>query len=271
MQSRSMHFMAILAVVSAAWLSGCVTVARSDKRPETPRSIRVAPEVTVTALGAVNIDVPLIVDHADLFPAGFMVRTGGIVLYIDPLIVDSTVPADYILITHPHEDHLSKPDIARIHHDRTVIVGPPAVAEKLPEYEVRVVRPGDRLDLGGIGCEAVPAYNTKKLFLWLSSHPRSAEYVGYVVTVGGVRIYHPGDSDVIPEMERIENITLALVPIDGGKLTMTTDEAASFVNALRPRIAVPMHYELETGEPERVRSLVDESIEVVYMDGRERG
>ena len=91
-------------------------------------------------------------------------------------------------------------------------------------------------------CEAVAAYNTKSGFLGLTPHPKSDENTGFVITIGGARIYQAGDTDFVPEMRTITNIIAALLPIGGGGLTMDPDQAAKAVNAIKPRIAIPMHF-----------------------------
>jgi len=81
----------------------------------------------------------------------------------------------------------------------------------------------------------VSAYNVSKKF-----HPKSADYVGYVVTVGGISIYHAGDTDLIPEMAAIK-CDVALLPI-GGNYTMDAEEAANALTVLTAKEAVPMHW-----------------------------
>jgi L-ascorbate metabolism protein UlaG (beta-lactamase superfamily) len=83
--------------------------------------------------------------------------------------------------------------------------------------------------------EAVPSYNTNKAF-----HPRASGWVGFVITVGGSRIYYPGDTDVIPEMESIM-ADIVVIPV-GGTYTMTAAEAADAVNLMKPVVAIPIHY-----------------------------
>ena len=97
------------------------------------------------------------------------------------------------------------------------------------------MKPGDSLSVEGIKIEAVPAYNIGKQF-----HPKTSGWVGYIVTIGGQRIYHPGDTDLIPEMEKIK-ADVALLPV-GGTYTMTAEEAAEAANKIKPRVAVPMHF-----------------------------
>jgi L-ascorbate metabolism protein UlaG (beta-lactamase superfamily) len=81
----------------------------------------------------------------------------------------------------------------------------------------------------------VPAYNPGKQF-----HPRASGGIGLVITAGGRRIYHAGDTDMIPEMADIE-ADVALLPV-GGKYTMTASEAAQVANRIKPKMAVPMHW-----------------------------
>lgn len=155
-------------------------------------------------------------------------------VYIDPWKIRGGVSADLILITHSHYDHLSAEDVAKIQTPRTVLVATADSAKQL-QGDVRVVKPGDRLTLDGVSIEVVSAYNTNKQF-----HPRTNNWVGYIVELGGSRIYHPGDTDLIPEMERVR-CDIALLPVSG-TYVMTAQEAAQAANKIKPRFAIPMHY-----------------------------
>lgn len=160
---------------------------------------------------------------------------GPPVIYFDPwrLPTDSP-PADLILITHEHHDHCSPEDVAAIRREKTVIVANPSAAKKL-DGAVRVLRPGERIEAAGVEIEAVPAYNIGKRF-----HPRNAEHVGYIVNVNGVRVYHAGDTDHIPEMSKIE-CDIALLPVSG-TYVMTADEAVAAARDIEPQVVVPMHF-----------------------------
>jgi L-ascorbate metabolism protein UlaG (beta-lactamase superfamily) len=156
-------------------------------------------------------------------------------VYIDPWKLPATAPlADLILITHDHYDHCSSEDVQKIRGVGTVVAAPSAAASKL-KAPVTVVKPGDKLTLNGVSIEVVPAYNINKPF-----HPRKAGHVGYIVTLGGERIYHTGDSDLIPEMKGLQ-VDIALVPVSG-TYVMDAEQAAQLVEQLRPRLAIPMHY-----------------------------
>jgi L-ascorbate metabolism protein UlaG (beta-lactamase superfamily) len=165
---------------------------------------------------------------------GFRVD-GPPVVYIDPFQLSKGAgPADLILITHDHFDHCSPDDVARIRGPKTVVVGPQAVATKLPG-PVQVIAPGDTRSFVGVEVKAVPAYNTNKAF-----HPQRAGNVGYVIRVGGITYYHAGDTDRIPEMAGLAP-DIALLPVSG-TYVMTADEAALAARDIRPKVVVPMHY-----------------------------
>lgn len=164
----------------------------------------------------------------------FRIRAPEGVIYIDPWNVRTAEPAELILITHEHHDHFSADDVQKLSKPDTTIVTIAAVAKQL-KGDVRTVKPGDTLTVKGIKIEAVPAYNPAKQF-----HPKAAGHVGYIVTVGGRRIYHAGDTDLIPEMAGFQT-DVALLPV-GGKYTMSATEAAQAANLMRPKLAVPMHW-----------------------------
>ncbi len=171
---------------------------------------------------------------------------GEKVVYVDPWkLAPGAEKADLILVTHVHRDHLNKQDIDSISKPGTVVVGPSAVAEKLGGA-VTVVKPGDKITAAGVAVQVVPAYNLNKKF-----HPKSAGYVGYIVTLNGKRIYHAGDTDLIPEMAQFKT-DIALLPVSG-TYVMTAAEAAEAANTLRPALAIPMHY----GDPDVVGTSAD--------------
>jgi L-ascorbate metabolism protein UlaG (beta-lactamase superfamily) len=171
--------------------------------------------------------------------AAFLIQDGasGKNIYIDPFnLGEGLPPADIVLITHDHPDHLSPEDLAKITGKSTIVVTIAAGKKSLPDGTIpRIVKPGDTLTVGGIRLDVVPAYNVSKQF-----HPKAKGHVGFVVHAGGRTIYHAGDTDLIPEMKNLK-VDVALVPV-GGTYTMDAAEAAEAVNAMRPKVAVPMHY-----------------------------
>lgn len=159
---------------------------------------------------------------------------GPPVIYFDPFKLPASSPrADLILISHEHYDHCSPDDIKRISGPQTVVVANPSAATKIKG--AKTIRVGDKLTIGEVTIEAVPAYNTNKRF-----HPKEAGHVGYIVTLGGERVYFAGDTDHIPEMKTFK-CDVALLPVSG-TYVMTAAEAVAAFNDIQPQVAVPMHY-----------------------------
>ena len=165
--------------------------------------------------------------------ASFRIDGAKSTVYIDPWKLQGAPPADVICITHSHFDHLSEDDVKKIRKQTTVIVGPADCKGGFGDA-FKTIAPGVSHTIGDVIVEAVPAYNTDKDF-----HPKKNNWVGYIVTVDGTRIYHSGDTDVIPEMANFK-VDVALLPI-GGTYTMTVKQAAEAVKKLKPKVAVPMH------------------------------
>jgi len=182
---------------------------------------------------------PMIENIYWLSHASFRIEADGLVVYIDPWQLGHSPEADIILITHEHQDHCSPDDVAKIQKDDTVIVTIKACAEKL-KGQIEIVEPGDSLNVKGVAIETVPAYNlTKFRSPGNPFHPKEAGHVGFIVTLGGQRIYHTGDVDVIPEMKSIQT-DIALLPVSG-TYVMTADEAVQAAELIRPKVAIPMH------------------------------
>ncbi len=173
---------------------------------------------------------------------------GSVVLRFDPFQLEGAPhDADVVLVTHEHFDHFSPDDIRAVAKPETDYVVPRGMEDQvlalgIPGEHVLALAPGEACDVRGVRVRAVPAYNLNKRF-----HPRDNGWVGYVVTLDGVRYYVAGDTDDLPE-NRSLGCDVALVPV-GGTYTMTAPEAAAFVNAMQPRVAVPTHYGKVAGSP----------------------
>jgi len=165
---------------------------------------------------------------------------GSKCIYIDPYQIESKKPADVILITHDHFDHCSPEDVAKVQQPETVIVTEKDSAKKL-SGDVRVLSPGERLSLDDLTIEAVPAYNTNKDF-----HPKANGWLGFIMDIDGLKIYHAGDTDFIPEMKDLD-VDIALLPVSG-TYVMTSDEAVEAALAIHPKLAIPMHYGAIVGD-----------------------
>jgi L-ascorbate metabolism protein UlaG (beta-lactamase superfamily) len=192
--------------------------------------------------------------------ASFMLACDAGAVYVDPYLLPSApAKADVVVMTHEHADHCAAENAGRLMKDSTVVVTTPACARRCPG-DVRSAKPGDVVEVGEIKVEAVEAYNRAKPF-----HPRGLGF-GAVIEMQGVRVYHAGDTDFIPEMAELE-VDVALLPI-GGYYTMDEREAAEAALAIKPKLAIPMHYNhipQTEADPQLFRRLIEEkdrSIEV---------
>jgi len=132
--------------------------------------------------------------------------------------------------------------VAKVQQSKSVVITEKDSAKKL-KGDVRVVKPGDTLSLEGVKVEAVPSYNVDKNF-----HPKKNGWLGFIVEIEGVRIYHAGDTDFIPEMKDFR-VDIALIPVSG-TYVMTADQALKAVLAMKPKLAIPMHYGAIVGNEE---------------------
>ena len=194
------------------------------------------------------------------------IEAGKQVLYVDPFeITEERHDADIIFITHEHGDHFSPEVLARLAHEETFFVAPASMHDKVtaePYVEEAYfigMRPGDETHVDGISVKAVAAYNLNKEF-----HKKEFGWVGYVLTVGGQRIYVAGDMDATPEAEAV-TCDIAMIPI-GGYYTMDYKEAADLINKMKPATVIPTHYGTIIGEKtdgDSFAALIDPSIKVV--------
>ncbi len=181
-----------------------------------------------------------------LYHGSVMLEFGGKVIHVDPWSqADYTglPPADLLVITHTHADHMDAAQIKALKKDTTVIVTPPAVADTLNGAAgvIETLSNGERGTFLGIEIEAVPMYNLK-----LGPAPGKPFHHkgignGYVLRFGDTRVYFSGDTECVPEMQALRNITVAFMAMNPPR-TMPPSEAAACVKDFHPKIAYPYHY-----------------------------
>ena len=184
-------------------------------------------------------------------------------IYVDPFNIEKNYnDADIIFITHSHYDHYSEKDIEKVISKNSFFVVPEDVKDELLQKgisndKIISIKPNQTGEILGINFEAIPAYNVNKKF-----HPKGNNWVGYIIVIDGVRYYIAGDTDINEDNLKVK-CDIAFVPV-GGTYTMDYKEAVQFVNQIKPKIAVPIHYGSIVGtlnDAERFISLLDENIE----------
>ena len=161
----------------------------------------------------------------------------------DPAAFQGIPRADLILISHAHGDHFSNSTLGMVTNSGSVILSPLVVYNGMPaalKILTRVMTNGAITQVMGLTIEAVPAYN-----LTSSYHPKGVGN-GYVLTLGGRRVYLSGDSEDIPEMRSLQDIDVAFVCMNV-PFTMPVDKASSAVRDFRPRVVYPYHYRNQAG------------------------
>ena len=178
--------------------------------------------------------------------SGFLIKNSK-VIYIDPYnIKEGSEKADIILISHSHYDHCSVADIKSIIKEGTKIILTADSQSKITRFEtpmdIHIVEPNQEMAFGEIKIATVPAYNIDKAF-----HRQSEGWVGFLIKMNDTIIYFAGDTDLIPEMQKLtghkqpDKKFVAILPI-GGRFTMNAEEAAEAAKLIKPSIAIPMHY-----------------------------
>ena len=163
------------------------------------------------------------------------------IIYIDPFKINKNYnDADIIFITHDHYDHYSEEDIDKVINENTTIIIPDELLTKLLRKGINknaiiTVEPNKNYMVQGIKFETISAYNTNKTF-----HPKENGWVGYIIIINGIRYYIAGDTDITEENKQVK-CDVAFVPV-GGTYTMDFKEAASLINEIKPKIAIPIHY-----------------------------
>lgn len=194
--------------------------------------------------------------------ASFQIKAGNQTIYIDPstkytkLKAKHFEPADIILVTHKHEDHCDPGLLKKIRKLGSPIIAPANCKDVIGKAGiVWDMKAGEFMEIsGGVKVRAVKAYNVKRV------RPNGEPFhpegfgVGYIITIDGKRIYHAGDTDLIPQMEVLGEIDVALLP-SGDTYTMDIEEASEAAILINPKVAIPMH--LKDADPHVFKNNVE--------------
>jgi L-ascorbate metabolism protein UlaG (beta-lactamase superfamily) len=196
--------------------------------------------------------------------AAVKVTAGGKVIYFDPYQIKEPDQAHIILISHSHQDHLSKGDISKVTTENTVIIAPKSCESDLASIKkakLLLSEPGFKETVEGITIEAVPAYNVDKT----NFHPKKNNWVGYIITVDGVRIYHAGDTERIPEMKTF-SCDIAMLPLGQTYTMNSVEDAAEAALDVKAKVAIPIHFAMYEGTKEdadKFKKLLEGKVKVV--------
>lgn len=161
------------------------------------------------------------------------------ILYFDPYkINEEKHDADIIFITHDHYDHFDIDSINNVKNDNTVVVAPASMRNDVDNISFKdyiYLNPYDEIKIGNIIVSTVPSYNINKSF-----HPKSNNWLGYIVTYNNIKYYIAGDTDKTSDNEKVK-CDIAFIPI-GGTYTMNVDEAVELVKIINPKVVIPIHY-----------------------------
>ncbi len=177
--------------------------------------------------------------------ATFVMQWAGKMLYVDPVggasRFEGLPPPDVIFVTDIHGDHMNADTLTAIVQPQTVIVAPQAVRDALPaalQGATQVLANGGTLTVADIAVEAIPMYNLTAERLQYHAKGRGN---GYVLAIGGKRVYIAGDTEDIPEMRQLRDIDVAFIPMNL-PFTMTVAQAADAVREFKPKIVYPYHF-----------------------------
>ena len=175
--------------------------------------------------------------------ASFKLKVNDKIIYIDPYGGDDSLyqeKANIILSTHEHRDH-SDPDKIALARIATTRIFTSKKNSSNIEGNVTAIEPGEKQDIEGIIIHGVPAYNVRRFREPNKPfHPKGIQ-TAFVIEAEGKRIYFAGDTDFIKEMKDLENIDVAMLPMDG-KYTMDPEETMQAVEAIKPKMVIPMHW-----------------------------
>jgi L-ascorbate metabolism protein UlaG (beta-lactamase superfamily) len=195
--------------------------------------------------------------------ATFVMAYGRHPVYVDPVgdpaAFEGMPAAHVIVVTDIHGDHFNLETLTVVAGSIARIIAPAAVADQLPdELKARttVLANGESTDYMTMSFEAVPMYNLAEDRLQYHTKGRGN---GYVVTMGGTRIYISGDTEDIPEMRALQDIDVAFLCFNL-PYTMTEEQAAAAVKAFQPGVVYPYHY--RGSDPQKFASLVGNASEV---------
>ncbi len=194
----------------------------------------------------------------------FRIEGSSLTVYTDPNSITKKDTADIVLITHAHGDHYTTEDLDKIVGPKTIIVAPQDVTYNTTLGQRITLQPGGEYTaFGCVKIKAVPAYNITK-----SYHPKGNNWVGYLITLDGVTIYHAGDTERIPEMQTF-TCDIAMLPLGQTYTFNSVSDAAEAAKDVKAKVVIPMHFGYAEGTHDdavTIQNLLNGIIPVVIKD-----
>ncbi len=192
----------------------------------------------------------MVVEIRRLAHSSVLIRSEEKNIYIDPYRPDSLSgdidefyedpdKADVLLISHKHHDHCDKETFRKMLDEQTTIIAPENCEGEI-DQEFVSLNPEENFANDWLKIKSTHAYNIKRKRDSGEPFHQKGDGVGYLITIGGKTIYHPGDTEKIPEMEHLQDVDVAFLPIDG-TYTMDIDEAVEAAKIISPKIVIPFH------------------------------
>jgi L-ascorbate metabolism protein UlaG (beta-lactamase superfamily) len=231
--SKNLNAVLLLATALAVLIAGSPAIVRADS------SNRQA-DMVKTSQGDLKI--------MPVYHGSVMFEFGGKIIYVDPWSQGDFTglpPADMIVITHTHRDHLDLTLVDKLKKPETVIVGPAAVIDTLNCFpacgRAEIVSDSEKKTVMGIGFEGVPMYNLLQGSAPGMPYHHKGIGSAYILSFGDTRVYLSGDTECTPEMKALKNISVAFLAMNPPR-TGSTVEMAGCAKAFKPKIVYPYHY-----------------------------
>ena len=197
---------------------------------------------------------------------GIMIQTEEQVIYLDPVDlvgIEDFPKADLILVSHNHGDHYSPQNISELSTEVTTVVSIQTALYSFSDINTQALTPGEKVNVAGIDIEGIPAYN--------DFHAEAMGFLGFVITVDGVRIYSSGDTDFIPEMEALTDIDIAVMNVRE-PYSLSGEEVVNFADIVKPKVIIPIHWMPEDdsysdkAQIEYIQKNIPASTEFIVLD-----
>lgn len=208
--------------------------------------------------------------------SGFLIKDvdSGLAVAVDPFLTGNPlavnkpddIKCDYIALTHAHDDHFGDCVAIAKQNDATVVC-----AFELGEYlmnehgltKVELGNPGGRImtDFGYVAM--TPAFHSSSYDGRYMGQP-----MGLVFSIGGVKLYHCGDTALFGDMKLIGEVAkpdIAMIPC-GDRFTMGVELATMAAEMIRPKVAVPIHYKTYPVLNQTIEGFAPEGVEVKEME-----